>query len=530
MLAVMTGATLSGVTCDPSTTYFIEPQNQATGETSWYPVYFTANQAAGVESLGALAGRMTDVRYHTDVRHAAFLLVGDVATGSVPEGLFLPLVPSGQTESTVSVRAFEPLKWTSLRVYDRGECSFLVPWQSIAEQLSAAIVDQLEGDDQVSGVSLLWAELRPTLQSTTISGPSFPPLDIDRIALRLRFFADHVGPGNILGCDRVRMTLDFEVQLEPTAEAYWQTSSLDYYGACVRGVDTRDRNWPFSACCGGVGLPPPFDLCQLCQAGLEDAARALHSQVRQGTAPACASGGVLPEGQRIEDVFRVRSRDDLSGLDDRSTLLVGFRQLVGHPLGGRDVLARVTRIDNTENFEADRCIGGVRETVRSSVRNAFRRSLPLGVRDAVLGVLALDPVVVGGDVPCESSNECDFRGSAGPAFQNAGVWRGARHRCMDRDAARYESLSSTLAALVRLLPGGRFCHVQLEPKRLQARPDGMEIVFADDRATEPQGSLYQGLLAGAVCIPARGGVAPDAVETGPLLVSPMLPFRVNGPD
>jgi hypothetical protein len=41
-----------------------------------------------------------------------------------------------------------------------------------------------------------------------------------------------------------------------------------------------------------------------------------------------------------------------------------------------------------------------------------------------------------------------------------------------------------------------FCHVQLEPKRLQAPPDGLEI--ADDRATEPQGSLDQGRLAQAV--------------------------------
>jgi hypothetical protein len=102
---------------------------------------------------------------------------------------------------------------------------------------------------------------------------------------------------------------------------------------------------------------------------------------------------------------------------------------------------------------------------------------------------------------------------------------------MVRDAERYEALLPALALIVHSNPAGRFGHAQLEPKRLQARPDGLEVVFADDRATEPQGSFYQGgLLSLALCNPGRGGAAPDATGTGPVLVSPTLPFRVNGSD
>ena len=125
--------------CNPSAapiSYF-EPMNTNTeASTSWLlPLapaadQGRANQAGDPMRLAPLQGPVDAVRYRMLDRFSAFMVSGDLSTGTpfggaTFETLQLPASPpadaSGKRpERTVSLTSFTPAKWTSFRVYNRG--------------------------------------------------------------------------------------------------------------------------------------------------------------------------------------------------------------------------------------------------------------------------------------------------------------------------------------------------------------------------------------------------------------------------
>ncbi len=282
----------------------------------------------------------------------------------------------------------------------------------------------------------------------------------DVVSLTFRFFAENVGPSNVLGCKRVEYTIAMELQLVQTDAA---VESMD-------AVDFMERCHPDAS---------GFGLFLLANRAIED--------LRARTRPTCPDETLLPTERlglvRYDDVDSIVLREDYSGSEGspRAHILFLFSDLSGRPLGAHDVLVRTLRFEGSD-FEADRCIGAVRKQVRDAIEASFRRELVLGVRDALLDAITSELRVragrvfpspgsdlnevfgfEGGAVSCQEDADCNSGGPSGPAFQADGRWRGARHVCRPRavDGSRPQ------------------CFVQIEPDRINLRPDGFEIVLAD---------------------------------------------------
>ena len=187
--------------CNPSAapvSYF-EPMNTNTeASTSWLlPLapaadQGRANQAGDPMRLAPLQGPVDAVRYRMLDRFSAFMVSGDLSTGTpfggaTFETLQLPASPpadaSGKRpERTVSLTSFTPAKWTSFRVYNRGACSSMEQWQTVAQSFGDQIARQLNEDSRVENASVTEGLMSVMLRSEFHNAIGAPD-DRDRLSV-----------------------------------------------------------------------------------------------------------------------------------------------------------------------------------------------------------------------------------------------------------------------------------------------------------------------------------------------------------
>ncbi len=388
----------------------------------------------------------------------------------------------------------------------------------ITVDLAAGLLETLSSSSDISGAELRFAEFDVELNSRGRLGYDITE---DVVSLTFRFFAENVGPSNVLGCKRVEYTIAMELQLVQTDAA---VESMD-------AVDFMERCHPDAS---------GFGLFLLANRAIED--------LRARTRPTCPDETLLPTERlglvRYDDVDSIVLREDYSGSEGspRAHILFLFSDLSGRPLGAHDVLVRTLSFEGRD-FEADRCIGAVRKQVRDAIEASFRRELVLGVRDALLDAITsqihgraaevftsfrsdlnLLFGFEGGAVSCLQDADCNAGGPGGPAFQADGRWRGARHVCLAR---RPDGSAPPPAD-----PTQRECFVQVEPDRINLRPDGFEIVLADFVDEDVQGDFFSAgsFLPAELCDPERDEYGDPAAVELRVFPEPLPPFRITSDD
>jgi hypothetical protein len=510
---------LSGA-CDDARIAFIEPIS-GSGESRLWSIFARENQAAGPERLGDISGATHRVRYAMFDRWTPFLLTGDLESGAAPVGLQLPRVPDDVSEVTVDVRRTAS-SWQSFRVYDRGECSLLLPWQSVASAVFGGIMQELEDSKRSEGVAFHWGELTPTLRSEFPGNEAIPPEDHDQLRLRWRWSARHLGTGRVLGCDNLFMTVDMTLEAIPTDLAWYR-------------VDNEFAIWVAEACQDPEITPVAVVV-------------AIGSRNWQTLARQCGELGPAPQSLdgvgpwSMDSVVDARYRLALSGDGSATGILVGLSAVDGQELGAHDTLFRVVEFDISDVSSTD-CTNRRRRLTLDSLESQFRNGLVLGLNDGLLQQAQVDPFLVSeSDRRCEDDTDCDLE-SGEPAFAaENGVWRGIRHVCKPRDKPRMRDLAraaleddpeelNRALAVIDILPQRDICHVQLEPDHLNVRPDGLEGVIAYTRSGDPQGRLLRNeTLAGPpLCRPLRAGAGPEEDEPA-LFVETSTPILVGTDD
>ncbi len=323
---------LAALGCDPPTGFFIEP-TASDGELQTYPLFEGLTFDATSAAMPSVAAEVTSVRYLNSSRQVPFLLQGDTNLGSPLLGLRLPA--SGEAARTESVGPAGA--WNSVRVYDRGECSTIEDWYATDEDgasgitvdLAAGLLETLSSSSDISGAELRFAEFDVELNSRGRLGYDITE---DVVSLTFRFFAENVGPSNVLGCKRVEYTIAMELQLVQTDAA---VESMD-------AVDFMERCHPDAS---------GFGLFLLANRAIED--------LRARTRPTCPDETLLPTERlglvRYDDVDSIVLREDYSGSEGspRAHILFLFSDLSGRPLGAHDVLVRTLRPDGFEIVLAD---------------------------------------------------------------------------------------------------------------------------------------------------------------------------------
>jgi len=468
------------------------------------------------------------------------MLSGDLATGTPAAGedfetLQLPASPpdpSGASgdrlERTVSLMDFDPRKWTSFRVYNRGACSSMQDWQSVAQSFGDGIADQLNAKPDITNASLS-GSLGVVLRSE-FHDPIGAPDDRDEL-----HFHGHMTADSITSCQNVGLDIDFVVSLEHTDAMQLQVQDQAFAVGCRLGAELESYNRQASSHCRLPALNDPswLDL-QASEAALRvmnncafyDAdAETLRSQVDLQTA---SIGSALAHGREVicdpgarlffsfdSSDWTVRRHRELSGrgASHDTDLLLGVSNMDGHDLAAHDTLARVVSI-SARNFSASgrrprngRCRNPRRRGIMDNIEAAFRDSLPLAINAAVLGRAVRSPTdfaIESNDwVQCNTDAECDFRAPGHHAAYEiprpgyAAIWRGARAVCRHHP---FHGPCST----------DRVCWPLLEPDRLNVRPEGLEVVVEDDidldvDPQDPQVSFFSDTVRGQVCDVGRSG-------------------------
>jgi len=545
--SLLAGVWMAACTPGGAQVSYFEPMNTETGDSNSWLLPLTpgadqgrANQAAGAERLDGLSGTTDRVRYRMLDRYSAFMLSGDLATGTPAAGedfetLQLPACASDPTgasgdrlERTVGVMAFDSSKWTSFRVYNRGACSSTTSWPSLAQSFGDGIADQLNAKPDITNASLS-GSLGVVLRSE-FHDPIGAPDDRDEL-----HFHGHMTADSITSCQNVGLDIDFVVSLEHTDAMQLQVQDQAFAVGCRLGAELESYNRQASSHCRLPALNDPswLDL-QASEAALRvmnncafyDAdAETLRSQVDLQTA---SIGSALAHGREVicdpgarlffsfdSSDWTVRRHRELSGrgASHDTDLLLGVSNMDGHDLAAHDTLARVVSI-SARNFSASgrrprngRCRNPRRRGIMDNIEAAFRDSLPLAINAAVLGRAVRSPTdfaIESNDwVQCNTDAECDFRAPGHHAAYEiprpgyAAIWRGARAVCRHHP---FHGPCST----------DRVCWPLLEPDRLNVRPEGLEVVVEDDidldvDPQDPQVSFFSDTVRGQVCDVGRSG-------------------------
>jgi len=153
--------------------------------------------------------------------------------------------------------------------------------------------------------------------------------------------------------------------------------------------------------------------------------------------------------------------------------------------------------------------------IEEGVADGLRSSLPRAFGQAILDGLLVDPTdfdVPLEDIrPCKCDTECSSLSDDGPLDYGP---PGRRHRCKITDPNPLD-------------PCGE-CWIQLDPDRVHARPEGLEVVIAED-ASDPQADFLSSSLVGSLtmCNPRRlsvgSGDPPESIELPGHISVPILP-------
>lgn len=525
-----------------------------------FDVPTSRTQAGGPDELLSISGQVQTVTHNLTNRHAAFMLTGDVlrsqagdVAGSPPSGLLLPTTPSQGADTTVSIQAFDPQKWTSFRVQDRGECSVFIPWKQVTTELVRQIIHQMNESGDIIGASLERAEVTPTLRSALSRNESYPR-DFDSLDLELDLWIASIGP-----CNAATPHLSIELRLSQTNVAFFPVPVVSFWKACVDGEVYEDEKFlsvkgAKEAICHPFVSDPPFS--NDCLPTRQDEFAQFVDDLRLGRLPTCSGtrGGVagVPSWPMLD--MRMLSNlvpHDVSRVDD--IIFVGLTSVEFDPADALDVsmgtfdahdlIARVSTVDVSDVGGLD-SVGFLpadcalaRSTIEQELEEQLADALPDGLRSAILELSTVDPVLAtsdmtGPEVSCNAEapleDVCDYRNADGPAYAG-NTWRGGRHRCWTRDPNRgAASLLESASDLVAALPADDLCHIQLEPRRLNVRPDGVELVLLDG-TDDPQADFFEGSLlgeTGELCNPER---LPWA-EVGPEVTGVDVPIVITGQD
>jgi hypothetical protein len=172
-------------------------------ETVELPVPEIGEAGLGAIELGSM--EIESVEYVLSPRHRGYLLEGDVDSGD-ESGRSLSLRPRDDVRvGRMNVEGTGP--WRSLRVYDVGRCSHVVPWNRIASKWAERVALRvLSQPPIVEGRREGVATISPRLAlARTIDRT----VNADDLMLELPIAADRfeVDAGLALGCDDLRATL-----------------------------------------------------------------------------------------------------------------------------------------------------------------------------------------------------------------------------------------------------------------------------------------------------------------------------------
>ncbi len=222
---------------------------------------------------------------------------------------------------------------------------------------------------------------------------------------------------------------------------------------------------------------------------------------------ATAGGAETPSDRiRFSSVYRAQSAG-LGGIECSPvhltlTVEFGFRAVPGTLWSAPQCAAPdATPVPGTIDFEGVIDPGGITAQVQGfcnvggaiedSIRTQLYAQLPDLVRIAVRGALLAPPSMFGFDETagraCNCPEDCDSRATDGSAWP---AW-GVRHSCVAGS-----------------------CGIQLEPDRLNIRPEGLEVVLMEDNrdaqfsifSLSPTGPMIQPILCGV----GHNGVAPTS--------------------
>jgi len=521
-----------------------------------------ANQAADGARLAELQGNVNFVKYRMLDRYSAFMVTGDISTGTpfggaTFETLQLPASPppdaSGERPvRTVSLTDFRPEKWKSFRVYNRGACSSMEDYPAVAQSFGDAVVDQLKQDSRVTNPTVTDGLMSVMLRSEFHDAIGAPD-DRDRLGVRTSVHIDRLQGALGTDCRDLTMDIHFTVQLEHTDRMQLPIASgtmalgcrlstrLDELADLARRsplcdvADSSDPRWLISddalpmlaairdcstldASGFGAQEREMVGAAQALWDDLHTEAAAIQADVDAGRSPVCA-----PDAQlfvRLADSdWTLLAHGDYSGRDafHDPWLLLGLGRMNGNDLGAHDSLARVlsVSIDRFHDGAGGNCRRIRERNIKGSIEGTLRDSLPLVLNAAFMAGAVQDPGVAEADAQswrlCTTDADCDFRAADGPAFQTAdGQWRGARHVCRpspDADACAAHGANSNC----------NFCAAQIEIDRINLRPDALEAVIEDDidldvNPQDPQASFE--LFASPLARPQVCDVARVDPDTG----------------
>lgn len=434
-----------------------------------------------------------------------------------------------------------PDRWRSVQVYDSGRCSFFIPWAQVAGLVGTQLMTELlePGSELAEGIDLdrlrgmEWVRISPRLNANPRYPGIFPlgPLVADDEAdLAVRF---NLNP--ILGCDTLTISVGFGLKGEPAIEPLdageddlftGGTDPLNRVRCFVdeRDVDDirytclvpqRDGDGPWRLEERSFPRVTIDDVCvDLCTDSCADARFCDMSIDPPGCVAACRAECNTEErcgrdptlnDLRFRNVRCYIARDEyrcrLPVFDDPympggalRMRLQSFPRRVRELEGTTDLVLRV--LPNDIDFAVDRngrdC--GFFNWVASGFDNDLEEALWefATILNDTLATTIGDSAIDDFGVPrglvraCESDADC------------VGYLGGRRHRCVDVDGDAD--------------PDDRICDaLTLEPRRVSVRPDGLEIVLADDER-DPHFSLLMSLpspLDNVLCGFARGGSTGD---------------------
>jgi hypothetical protein len=191
----------TGCTTDEAEYVFLRSSNS--GDLMQLFVPETGEAALGAVELESFD--LATVEYALSPRHRGYLLEGDVDVGD-ESGRSFALQPFEDRIGHVNVERSGP--WRSVRVYDVGVCSHVLPWEKIAakwvERLALRIVTSAEfTNGRRDGIGVI-------APSLAVDRSADPIETLDSIAIEVPIAADRyvVDPsGAALGCDDLRATL-----------------------------------------------------------------------------------------------------------------------------------------------------------------------------------------------------------------------------------------------------------------------------------------------------------------------------------